>query len=94
MENKTNRDKEKNIVVSINGKESNIIPLKHAIDKWQTVIDIVTIESGKNNEIRTARSLSVCVNGKNVVPKDVRGMNIEDVQTIEIFGSSPVNNIR
>ena len=94
MENKTNRDKEKNIVVSINGKESNIIPLKHAIDKWQTVIDIVTIESGSNHEIRTAQELSVCVNGKNVVPKDVRHMNIEDVQTIEIFGSSPVNNIR
>ena len=86
MENKTNKYAEKNIVVSINGKETNRIPLRSAIDRWQNVIDIVTIESGRNPEIRTAKGLSVCINGKSVEPKDVRNMDIAEVQTIEIFG--------
>lgn len=92
MENKTSRniDKniEKNIVVSINGKEANKIPLADAIKRW-SIIDIVTIESIKDPVVRKAKELFVCINGKNVIPKDVMNMNIEDVKTIDILDRVP-----
>lgn len=94
MDNKTNKNIEKNIVVSINGKEVNRIPLKRAMERMQTIRDIVIIESDKSSDIRAVEKFFVHVNGKNVLPKDVEKMNIEDVITIEIFDKEPVDHIK
>ena len=85
MENNTDETVEKNIIVSINGKEVNRIPLIDAIKRKRTIKDIVTVEIQKSSEIQTVPQFFVHVNGKNVLPKDVRHISIGNVKTIEIF---------
>lgn len=82
---------EKNIIVSINGKETNRIPLTDAIRKKRTIKDIVMVEIGKSPEIKAVEQFFVHVNGKNVLPKDARHISIGNVKTIEIFDGAPVS---
>lgn len=89
MNDKTNKNAEKNIVVSINGKEINRIPLIDAIRRERTIKDIVMLEIGKSPEIQAASQFFVHVNGKNVLPKDARHISISNVRTIEIFDRAP-----
>lgn len=76
---------ERNIIVSINGKEVKNIPLEDMIKKDRTVKDIVMLEIGKSEEIKAAKQFFVYVNGIVVKPKNVRNVYIENVKTIEIF---------
>ena len=85
MENKTDKETEKNIIVSINGKEVNRVPLINAIRQNRTIRDIVRIEINKSPEIQNVQQFFVHVNGKNVLPKEARHISIRDVETIEIF---------
>ena len=89
MSDKTDKNTEKNIVVSINGKETNRILLIDAIRRERTIKDIVMLEIGKSPEIQVVPQFFVYVNGKNVLPKDARHISIEDVKTIEIFDKIP-----
>jgi C-terminal processing protease CtpA/Prc len=84
----TDKNAEKNIIVSINGKETNSIPLKDMIKRKRTVKDIVMLEIEKNPDIQKAEFF-VFVNGKKIKPKDVRNVHIENVRTIEIFDKVP-----
>ena len=89
MNDKTDKDTEKNIVVSINEKETNSIPLKDAIKRKRTVKDIVMLEIEKNPDIQKAGQFFVFVNSKKIKPKDVKNVRIENVRTIEIFDKVP-----
>lgn len=89
MSDKTDKNTEKNIVVSINGKETNRILLIDAIRRERTIKDIVMLEIGKSPEIQAAPQFFVHVNGKNVLPKDARHISIGNVKTIEIFDKIP-----
>ena len=89
MNDKTDQNAEKNIVVLINGKETNSIPLQDAIKRKRTVKDIVMLEIEKNPDIQKVEQFFVHVNGKNVLPKDARHMSIGNVKTIEIFDKVP-----
>ena len=82
---KEDKNIEKIIIVSINGKEVTRIPLIDAIKRDKTVKDIVMLEIGKSPEIQAVPQFFVHVNGKNVLPKDVRHISIGNVKTIEIF---------
>lgn len=85
------KDIEKDIIVSINRKEVKRIPLKSAIKYEENVKSIVMREIQKSPEIKDAETFSVYVNGKNVLPKDVKNITIEEVRTIEIFGQLQVD---
>jgi len=85
----TDKNAERNIIVSINGKETNSFPLKDVIKRKRTVKDLVMLEIDKSPEIRAAEQFFVHVNGKVVKPKDVRTVHIENVRTIEIFDKVP-----
>ncbi len=76
---------EKHIVVSINGKEVNKIPLEDAIKRKMTIKGIVRKTIEKSPEIRAVDEFFVKVNGKRVIPKDVKNVSIEIIETIEIF---------
>lgn len=89
MSDKTDENAEKNIVVSINGKEIKRIPLIDAIRRKQTVRNIVMIVIEKSPEIQAVAQFFVYVNGKNVLPKDARHISIGNVRTIEIFDGVP-----
>ena len=89
----SDKNTEKIIVVSINGKETNRIPLIDAIKRDLTIKDIVMKEIQKSPEIKTVAEFFVHVNGKNVLPKDTRHMPIGNVRTIEIFDGAPVSPI-
>lgn len=80
---------EKTIVVSINGKETNSIPLKDMIKRKRTVKDIVMLEIEKSPDIKKVEQFFVFVNGKKIKPKDVRNVRIENVRTIDIFDKIP-----
>jgi hypothetical protein len=80
---------DKNIIISINRKEINRISLENAIDKNMTVRDIVMKEIKKSPEIRAVERFFVHVNGKNVLPRQVKNMSIKDVESIEIFDKEP-----
>ena len=82
---KTNENAEKNIVVSINGKEIKRIPLIDAIKREHTIKNIVMTVVEKSPEIQAVAQFFVHVNGKNVLPKDARHISIASVKTIEIF---------
>lgn len=83
------KNAERNIIVSINGKETNSFPLKDVMKRKRTVKDLVMLEIEKSPEIRAAEQFFVHVNGKVVKPKDVRNVHIENVRTIEIFDKVP-----
>ena len=85
MNNKMEIKSEESIIISINGKEVNSIPLKDAIKRRETIKNIVMREIQKSAEIKAVAEFFVHVNGKNVLPKDARHISIEDVKTIEIF---------
>ena len=89
MNDKTDKNAEKTIVVSINGKETNKIPLKDAIKRKWSVKDIVMKEIEKSPEIKAVAEFFVHINGKKVKPKDVKNVRIENVKTIEIFDKIP-----
>jgi hypothetical protein len=76
---------EKEITVSINGKETNSFPLKDMIKRKRTIKDIVMLEVDKSPEILAADQFFVYVNGKLVKPKNVRNVRIENVRKVEIF---------
>lgn len=88
MDDKTDKNAEKNIIVSINGKETNNIPLKDVIKRKRTIKDIVMLEIEKNPDIQKAEFF-VFVNSKKIKPKDVKNVRIENVKTIEIFDKIP-----
>ena len=88
MNDKTVENTEKNIVVSINGKETNRIILKDVI-KRRTVKDIVMKEIEKSPEIKAVAEFFVYINGKKIKPKEVKNVRIENVKTIEIFDKVP-----
>ena len=93
MENKTEKNTEKNIIVSINGKEVKRISLVDAIRLNRTIKDIIMVEINKSPEIQAVAQFFVHINGKNVLPKDARHMSIGNVETIEIFdGVQQVGN--
>jgi hypothetical protein len=85
MNYKADEDTEKNIVVSINGKETNRIPLKDAIKRKRSIKDIVMKEIEKSPEIKAVSEFFVHINGKKINPKDVKNVRVENVKTIEIF---------
>lgn len=89
MSDKTDENAEKNIVVSINGKETKRIPLKEAIRRERTIKNIVMLEIEKSPEIQAVAQFFVHVNGKNVLPKEARHISIGNVRTIEIFDGVP-----
>jgi len=89
MSDKTDENTEKNIVVSINGKEVKRIILKDAIKRDQTIKNIVMLVIEKSPEIQVVPQFFVHVNGKNVLPKDARHMSIANIKTIEIFDKIP-----
>lgn len=89
MSNETDNNAEKNIAVSINGKEIKRIPLIDAIRREQTIKNIVMTVIEKSPEIQTVPQFFVYVNGKNVLPKDARHISIANVKTIEIFDRMP-----
>lgn len=92
MDNK--KDKEEiNIIISINGKETNSIPLLDVIKRKRSVKDIVMLEIEKNPDIQKAERFFVHINGKDVKPKDVKTIRIDNVRTIEIFDKAPEGNI-
>lgn len=76
---------EKNIIVSINKKEIDRIPMEKAVRNCMTVRSIIMKEIRKSPEIKAVDEFFVHVNGKNVIPRDVKNILIKDVQTIEIF---------
>lgn len=80
----------KYVVVSINGKEINRISLKDAIELKMTVKSIVMKEIKKSPEIKAVEEFFVKVNGKKVMPKEVKNVLIENVNTIEIFDGEPI----
>ena len=88
MEDKTDKNSEKNIIVSINGKEVNRIPLIDAKRRNITIKDIVMLEIDKSPEIKAVAQFFVHINGKNILPKDARHISIGNVETIEIFDRS------
>ena len=92
MEIKTDTYAGKNIIVSINGKEVNRIPLIDAIKRNRTIKDIVSVEISKSPEIRAVAQFFVHINGKNVLPKDARHISIGNVETIEIFDKVSTNH--
>jgi C-terminal processing protease CtpA/Prc len=93
MNYKAGEDAEKNIVVSINGKETNRIPLKDAIKRKRSIEDIVMKEIEKSPEIKAVAEFFVHINGKKIKPKDVKNVRIENVKTIEIFDKVPEGSI-
>lgn len=82
-------DVEENIVVSINGRETNKIALVDAIRRKRTIRDLVMAEIEKSPDIQAVPQFFVRVNGKNVLPKDARHMSIGNVKSIEIFDKIP-----
>jgi hypothetical protein len=74
-------EKAKYVIIYLNGKEKNKILLEDAINKMMNINHIVLKELAKSS----SNNISVKINGKQVVPKDVKNMSIENVQTIEIF---------
>lgn len=93
MNDKTDKNTEKTIVVSINGKEVNSIPLKDMIKRKRTVKDIVMQCIEKDPDIKKAEQFFVFVNNKKIKPKDVRNVHIENVRTIDIFDKVPEESI-
>jgi hypothetical protein len=89
MNDKTDKNAEKNIIVSINGKEVNIFPLKDVIKRKWSIKDIVMKEIDKSPEIKAVAEFFVYINGKKVKRKDVKNVRIENVKTIEIFDKIP-----
>lgn len=89
MNDKTDENAEKNIVVSINGKEVKRIPLKDAIKRYETIKNIVMLVIEKSSDIQAVPQFFVYINGKNVLPKDARHMSVGNVKTIEIFDKMP-----
>lgn len=88
MNDKTEKNIEKDIIVSINGKETNRIILKDVI-KRRTVKDIVMKEIENSPEIKAVSEFFVYINGKKIKPKDVKNVRIENVRTLEIFDKIP-----
>ena len=88
MNDKIDKNAERNIVVSINGKETNSIILKDVI-KRRTVKDIVMKAIENSPEIKAVPEFFVYINGKKLKPKDVKNVRIENVRTIEIFDKIP-----
>ncbi len=80
---------DKNIIISINRKEINRIPLEDVINKNMTLRYIIMKEIEKNPEIRAAEKFYVHINGKNVLPREIKKIPIKDIKTIEIFGQLP-----
>lgn len=76
---------DKNIIVSINRKETNRIPIEDVINKNMNLIYIIKKEIDKNPEIRAAEKFYVHINGKNVLPSEVKKILIKNIKTIEIF---------
>jgi hypothetical protein len=93
MNYKTDKATDKNILVLINGKEINRIPLTYAIKKEYTIRYIVMTEIQKSPEIQVAPEFFVGVNGKNVRPKEAEDIYIGDVETIEIFDKIQKGNL-
>lgn len=89
MNDKTDKNAEKKIIVSINGKETNSILLEDAIKRKWSVKDIVMKEIDKSPEIKAVAEFFVHVNGERVKSRDVRNIRIENVKTIEIFDKVP-----
>lgn len=81
---------EKHIVVSINGKEVNKISLEDAIKRKMTIKGIIRKAIEKSPEIRAVEEFFVKINGKRVIPKDVKNMSIENIKTIEIFDGEKI----
>lgn len=74
----------KYILIFVKGKESNKILLEKAIKNNDTVKSIVAREITKYPEMVNVPEFFVKVNGKRVIPKDVKNMPIIEVKTIEI----------
>ncbi len=89
MNDKMDKNAEKDIIVSINGKETNRFILKDIIKRKNTVKDIVMKEIDKSPEIKAVAEFFVYINGKKLKPKDVKNIRIENVRTIEIFDKVP-----
>lgn len=89
MNDKTDKNAKKKIIVSINRKETNSILLEDAIKRKWSVKDIVMKEIDKSPEIKAVAEFFVYVNGKRVKPRDVGNIRIENVITIEIFDKIP-----
>lgn len=88
------KDKEeRNIIISINGKETNSIPLQDVIKRKRSVKDLVMKEIDKSPEIKAVAEFFVYINGKKIKPKDVKNVRIDNVGTIEIFDKVPEDYI-
>lgn len=83
-------EEENYITVYINGEEKNKVLLEDAIKQKMTIRDIVMKEIRKSPAIQAVAEFFVKVNGKRVIPKDVKSMSIEEVKTIEISDSVPI----
>lgn len=81
------------IKVSINKKEMDRIPLENAINQEMTIRNIIFKEARKSPEILAVREFFVKINGKRVIPREIKDMSIQDIKTIEIFDSTVDENI-
>ncbi len=85
--------KNQNIVVSINGIETNRISKKQAIGESISIKYLIMQEIQKSPEIKAVDKFFVRINGKIVIPREVKNFSIEDVKTIEIFDERPLERL-
>lgn len=85
MEKENKNKNRRDITIYINRIETKKIPLETAMNKNMTIMSIVMREIVNSPEIQKVDEFFVNVNGKNVMPKNAKNVQIEDVETIEIF---------